>query len=436
MPFAGHFAEKKMVQRIKQFYYWQGLRSDVHKKCASCVTCASVRGQGSRGKPPLVSIPLGGPFDMIGMDFVELHVSTSGNRYALVFQDYLSKWPEVYALSNRRAETVAKCLQDLVWRHGVPNKIVHDRAAEFLADVLQETAELLGVRQLPTSGGHPQTDGLVERFNRTLKQMLAKVVKKGGHDWDELLGPVLLAYRATPHASSGLSPFYLLYGRNPQLPSQLDFQVPVARYPVKETEYGQQLARKLKQVRSVAQQNIGKKQKEQKRYYDQRSKEVELQVGDLVMLKTEPRFKLDRSFKGPFVVKSLTATNGMIQLKDDDTAELFNVSRQRLSRCDPAMAAAIPWVGHCNKLRKRHRIRNKRDQPATGGQHMTERTTDNITVTRQGRIVKKPARFTVVNSPEAIHKKEGEVVRSREHQEETRGCPSIEVVEVWRQITS
>ena len=118
LPFAGHFAVKRMVQRIKQFYYWNGLRSDVYKKCSSCVTCASVRGQGNRGKPPLVNIPVGGPFDMIGMDFVELDVSKSGNRYALVFQDYLSKWPEVYALSNRRAETVAKCLQDLVWRHG------------------------------------------------------------------------------------------------------------------------------------------------------------------------------------------------------------------------------------------------------------------------------------------------------------------------------
>ena len=128
------------------------------------------------------------------------------------------------------------------------------------------------MRQLPTSGGHPQTDGLVERFNRTLKQMLAKIVKKGGHDWDELLGPVLLAYRATPHASSGMSPFYLLYGRDPQLPSQLEFQLPVARYPVMETEYGQELARELKQACNVAKQNIGKKQKEQKKYYNQEAK--------------------------------------------------------------------------------------------------------------------------------------------------------------------
>ena len=87
LPFAGHFAAKKMVQRIRQFYYWRGLRSDVHQKCSSCVTCVSVRGQGNRGKLPLVSIPVGGPFDMIGMDFVELDVSKSGNRYALVFQD-------------------------------------------------------------------------------------------------------------------------------------------------------------------------------------------------------------------------------------------------------------------------------------------------------------------------------------------------------------
>ena len=160
------------------------------------------------------------------MDFVELDISKQGNRYALVFQDYLSKWPEVYAFADRKATTVAKCLMDLVWKHGVPNKIIHDRAPEFLSEVLQETAELLGISQLPTSGSHPQTDSLVECFNRTLKQMLAKMVTKKGRDWDILLGPVLLAYRATPHASSGMSPFDLLHGRNPQLPTALDFQLP------------------------------------------------------------------------------------------------------------------------------------------------------------------------------------------------------------------
>ena len=89
-PFAGHFAAKKMSQRIRQYFYWNGLTSDVYKKCSSCVSCASVQGQGGRGRPPLVSIPVSGPFDCIGMDFVELDISKQGNRYALVFQDYLS----------------------------------------------------------------------------------------------------------------------------------------------------------------------------------------------------------------------------------------------------------------------------------------------------------------------------------------------------------
>ena len=416
--FAGHFAAKKMSQRLRQYFYWDGLTSDVYKKCSSCVSCASVQGQGDRGRPPLVSIPVSGPFDCIGMDFVELDMSKQGNRYALVFQDYLSKWPEVYALADRKATTVAKCLTDLAWKHGVPNKIIHDRAPEFLSEVLQETVELLGISQLPTSGGHPQTDGLVERFNRTLKQMLAKMVAKKGRDWDTLLGPVLLAYRATPHASSGMSPFYLLYGRHPQLPTALDFQLPVQRFPTIETEYGRELVKELGQARAIAKQNIGKKQQEQKKHYDQRTKDVKLRVGDLVMLKTEPRFRLDRSYKGPFEIKSLTSTNAVIQLKDDSSAEEWNVSRQRLSLCKSEMLHSTPWTGHSGKLRKRRQVQHKlnKDSQAASQDNSGVTTTsadqgNDIRFSRRGRQIRTPARFL---NPSVTQKKKGEVVGPRE----------------------
>ena len=137
-----------------------------------------------------------------------MDVSSKGNRYALVFQDYLTKWPEVFAIPDRAATTVAQCLAEVIWRHGVPLKIIHDRAAEFLSDVLQDTATILGMTQLPTSGGHPQTDGLVDR---TLKAMLSKVVSKGGKDWDDCLGPALLAYQTAPQASTGQSPFFIVW---------------------------------------------------------------------------------------------------------------------------------------------------------------------------------------------------------------------------------
>ena len=284
--FAGHFAVKKTAQRINQYFYWDGLKGQVYKKCESCVTCASTRGQGHRGRPPLVSIPVGGVFECVGMDFIELECSKDGNRYALVLQDYLSKWPEAYAVPDRKAETVAKCLLDLIWKHGVPARIIHDRAAEFLSEVLQETAALMGITQLPTSGGHPQTDGLVERFNKTLKQMLTKLVAKGGRNWDTLLGPVLFAYRSTPHSSTGMSPFYLIYGRNPVLPTSLDFYAPVVKYPVMETEYGKELVEELKRARQLAKKHIQSAQCNQKKFYDRRSKDVKLEVGDRVMLKS------------------------------------------------------------------------------------------------------------------------------------------------------
>ena len=108
-PFAGHFGAKKMAQQISKYFFWNGLKADVYKKC---VSCASVKGQGKKKRPPLVSIPVGGLFDCIGMDIVELDKTKDGNRYTLVFQDYLSKWPEVYALPDHKAETVAKCLLD------------------------------------------------------------------------------------------------------------------------------------------------------------------------------------------------------------------------------------------------------------------------------------------------------------------------------------
>ena len=143
--YAGHFATKKMYQKVSQYYFWPGMKGDIYKKCSNCVTCASVQGQGRRHTPPLKSIPVGEAFECVGMDFKEMDVSKKGNRYALVFQDYLTKWPEVFAVPDRAATTVAHCLVELIWRHGVPQKIIHDRAAEFLSDVLQDTASIMGL---------------------------------------------------------------------------------------------------------------------------------------------------------------------------------------------------------------------------------------------------------------------------------------------------
>ena len=155
----------------------------------------------------------------------------------------------------------------------------------------------------------------------------------------------------------GFWPIYLLYGRNPQLPTSLDFSVPVVRYPIVESEYAKELAEELKVARSLAWKNMRAKQKEQKKHYDCKSKIKDMKMGDLVMLKTQPRFHLDRSFKGPFVVQSVTSSNAVIKAKDIEDAEEINVSRQRLSICSDEMKHSTLWIGHGNRLRKRRVIR-------------------------------------------------------------------------------
>ena len=132
-------------------------------------------------------------------------------------------------------------------------KIIHDRVPKFLSDLLQDTAELMGVQQLSTAGGYPQTDSLVERFNWTLKNMLCKLVEKKGKNWDTLLGPVLFAYQMTSHASTGESPFFLMHGRDAKLPTALDFCMPLLGCPTVETNYARQLYQELKLAREIAQ---------------------------------------------------------------------------------------------------------------------------------------------------------------------------------------
>ena len=137
---------------------------------------------------------------------------------------------------------------------------------------------------------------------------------------------MLFAYHKIPHFSSGETPFYLVYGRDANLPSSLSFAAPQVRYPALETEFARELVKELKHARELARKSIQNAQRSQKQCYDRRAKDVKLHIGDLVMLRVEPKFRLDRNHRGPYKIKSLTSTNAAITLKDDDSGEEINVS--------------------------------------------------------------------------------------------------------------
>lgn len=112
--------------------------------------------------------------------------------------DYLAKWPEVFPTPEQTTLTIAKLLvEQVISHHGVPVELLSDRGSAFLSHLMKEVCQLLGIHRVNTTAYHPQTDGLVERFNRTLIDMLAKRVERNGNDWDTQLPYVLFAYRAS-----------------------------------------------------------------------------------------------------------------------------------------------------------------------------------------------------------------------------------------------
>ena len=159
-----------------------------------------------------------------------------------------------------------------------------------------------------------------------------KLVEKKGKNCDKLLGPVLLAYRTSPHSSSG--EFFLMYGHDCRIPTGLDIYVPKGSCPTVETDYGRELFKELGQAWQLARQTIVRAQSSQKSQYDKTTtSNLKIQEGDLVMLKVEPCFKLDRPFRGPYRVHRVTSTCAHIQLINQPDAELITVSLQRVSRC-------------------------------------------------------------------------------------------------------
>lgn len=179
-----------------------------------------VSGTGKRQRPPLQPIQVGRPFQIMGVDIMELPVSRKGNRYIIVFQDFLTKWPCVFAAPDQKAIRIAKLLAEEIFpSFGCPEALLSDRGTNLLANIVQDVCQLLGITKLNTTA-YPQYNGMIERMNCTLKAMLRKHVAKFGGQWDMYLPGVLWAYRNTPHESTKEKPSFWLYGVDCRSPTE------------------------------------------------------------------------------------------------------------------------------------------------------------------------------------------------------------------------
>ena len=150
--------------------------------------------------------------------FGNLKRTKSWYKYLLVIVDYATKWPEAFPLCNVTTESVMDCLIELTTRLGVPKEVLTDKGTNFVSRTMKKFCDLVGIQQIHTSPYHPQTDGIEERFNATMKHLLRKLTQKNTVDWDQCISYLLWVYRGTTLKMTGYSFFELLYGRPMRTP--------------------------------------------------------------------------------------------------------------------------------------------------------------------------------------------------------------------------
>ena len=318
-PTAAHASKERMMEKMKKRYYWPQMFENIKVYVESCDSCQR-RGKAKRNEP-LHPIPVGEPFYQIGIDYVgPLNRTKSGNRYIIVAMDYLTKWPEAKPVKEATAEeTVRFVYDDIICRHGCPGKILTDRGTHFNNQLLKTLLEKFQVKHLLSTPYHPQTNGLVERLNRTLGETLSRTAMNHLDEWDKYIAPVLFAYRTSKHSTTRVTPFYLVYGREAKLPmdsTEIEEEPHLVQHVATQID-------DLPVIRNQVRQQINFEQQKQKDRYDTRlQKAIQFQIGDQVlyyraMLDKQWSGKLEPKWKGPYYIHAVIG-NGAYKIRELD----------------------------------------------------------------------------------------------------------------------
>jgi hypothetical protein len=288
----------------KDYQHWPHLRTQVRDIIQKCDTCQKYQGKKNYQAPLQPIPPPTHIFQRWGVDVIgPLPVTPKRNRYILVFVEHLTKWPEAYPMEIADALTIVGHLHDLTHRYGPPEELISDRGTEFVNNIISSYARIHGIHLKRTTSYHPQTNGMTERMNQTIKKGLAKV---NPTNWDLCLPEILWEIRNTPAASTKQKPFEIMFAKKTRTADHENLG---------------KLLEKGDQLRKDAQKQIIKAQERQKKYYDQKQKDQKIKIGDQVlvwrsMIETNFAAKLEPKWEGPYLVHNIRGTSVYIRSMD------------------------------------------------------------------------------------------------------------------------
>ena len=347
-----HLGVSRTIAQMRRRAYWVGWSRDVQRFCRECPECARYH----RGTPPkqglLQPISVGEPFETISIDITGPHPrSRSGKIYILTIMDQFSKYVEAVAIPNQEASTVARALVNaVIVRYGTPLSILSDQGTNFESQLFKELCKVLRIDKVRTSPYRASTNGMIERFHRTLNSMIAKVVNDNQRNWCEILPQVVAAYRATVHEATGYSPNFLIFGHENRAPVDLVLGRPTedidAARPV--NEYVDEFSERMENAYGIVREHLAKAAEIRKKRYDLRVNETSFTVGSFVWYYTPRRYqgrspKWQKNYGGPFLI---TERRGPVNyvLQKSKSSKPFVTHIDKLKYC--YLEGLKSWLGN------------------------------------------------------------------------------------------
>ena len=354
-PLGGHLAYNNTLHKIASRYYWENMTKDIMEYVKKCHRCQR-HGKKSL-KEELYPVPVSvKPFDRIALDVKHVQASRSGNRYIIAGIDYLTKYVEARPIRFQTASEIALFLyEEIICRHGCPTIIVSDNGKPFVSKMIQQVCRNFSIIHKTTTPYNPQSNGLIERFNRTLGQILQKRTKEEKDDWDSYLPAALFAYRTIKQGSTKNTPFFLLYGYEPKTPFDIDHHVYERNSPKFDAILRHRTIHQiynLNRIREMAVQNIQRAQETQKKQIEKKildeRKELKppFKLGDIVLiyrdyLSTSWSAKLQDKWEGPYVIQHILG-KGTYHIKSMDPHDT-KLRRIHGNRMKPYLLPKVQW---------------------------------------------------------------------------------------------
>ena len=335
----GHLGVERTLALMQDRFFYPGMKSVVQQYISRCRRCTVRKTKECKSRAPLMPIKSTRPLELVCLDFLSVESSRGGLENILVITDHFTRHAQAFPTRDQTASTVAKTLWSrYIVHYGIPERIHSDQGRCFEAAVIKELCEVLGMEKSRTTPYHPQGNGMTERFNGTLLNMLGTLEPSQKPNWKEYVESMTHAYNSTRHSCTGYSPFFLMFGREPRIPLDLmagNDDVDEDE-PQEVSAYVGDLHNTLREAYRTAEKQADTARKKMKGIYDTAAREAPFCKGDRVLLANKAiigRQKLaDRWLATPWTVESRMPQQDVYVIRNDE-GNCKTVHRNLLTAC-------------------------------------------------------------------------------------------------------